>query len=93
MTKEEIIQKAKITMELRGRSKSTIRLYTDVVKAYQDYHGKAAEQMKEEEIADYLHYLLTLSAYREKTVFKQCKRAKFGAAIFVYRNAGYAARP
>lgn len=59
MTKEDIIQKTKTALELRGRNESTIRAYTDVVKAYQDYHGKPADQMGEEEIAEYLHYLLT----------------------------------
>lgn len=59
MTKEHILEKLKADMELRGRSEGTIRRYLDAARAYQDYHEKPADQMREREIADYLHYLLT----------------------------------
>lgn len=58
MTKEEIILKLKADMELRGRSPSTIRDYMAKVRLYQDFYDKPADQMREPEIAEYLHYLL-----------------------------------
>lgn len=59
MTKEEIILKLKNDMELRGRSPVTIRDYMAKVRLYQDFYDRPADQMREPEIAEYLHYLLT----------------------------------
>ena len=59
MTKQEVLEKLKFDMELRGRTKSTIKNYTTHVRIFQDYYDKPADQMREPEIAKFLHYLLT----------------------------------
>ena len=59
MTKEEILLKLQADLELRGRSKETIRNYVMKARLFQDHYGKPADQMGEDEVAAYLHYLLT----------------------------------
>ena len=59
MTKEEILQKLLKDLEVRGRSPDTTGDYVDRVRRYQDYYDKPADQMRESEITDYLHYLAT----------------------------------
>lgn len=45
-------------MELRNRSKHTIHDYIRRVQCFQDYFNRPADQMREPEIAEYLHHLL-----------------------------------
>ena len=45
MTKEEILQKLRFDLELRGRNPTTIDYYISKVRIYQDYFGKPADQM------------------------------------------------
>ena len=59
MTKQEILDKMKMDLELRGRSADTIHDYLAHVRIYQDYFNKPADQMRETEIRTFLHYLLT----------------------------------
>ena len=58
MTKEQILEKMKYDLEARGKSQSTVEDYTDKVRRFQDYFGKPADQMGENEILAYQHYLL-----------------------------------
>ena len=46
-------------MELRNRTKETTRDYEMHVRLFQDYFDKMADQMREDEICKFLHYLLT----------------------------------
>lgn len=59
MTKQEILEKLKFDMELRKRTKDTIRDYEMHVRLYRDYFDKPADQMREDEIRKFLHYLIT----------------------------------
>jgi site-specific recombinase XerD len=59
MTKEEILAKLRADLELRGRSEETIKEYVSKTRLFQDYNDKPADQMGEQEVIDYLHYLLT----------------------------------
>ena len=59
MTKQEILEKLVFDLELRKRSEHTILDYQKHVRLFQDYFDKPADQMGEEEIRQYLHYLLT----------------------------------
>jgi len=58
MTKQEILDKLKFDMELRNRSTHTIHDYIRRVQCFQDYFDRPADQMREPEIAEYLHHLL-----------------------------------
>jgi len=68
MTKEEILQKLRFEMELRGRQPITIEYYISKVRLYQDYFDKPADQMGEAEISQYLHYLLTVKKNSQNSV-------------------------
>ena len=57
MTKAEVIAKVAKDLELRGRKKETVELYTLRISKFLDYHQRPAEQMGEAEIADFLHHL------------------------------------
>jgi site-specific recombinase XerD len=68
MTKEEILQKLRFDLELRGRQPLTIDYYISKVRIYQDYFDKPADQMGETEICEYLHYLLTVKKNGQNSV-------------------------
>ena len=59
MTQQEILERLKIDMELRGLSPTTIRGYQVRVNAYQNYYGKPADQIGENEVREFLEYHLT----------------------------------
>ena len=81
MTKEEILQKLRFDMELRGKQPPTIESYISKVRKYQDHFDKPADQMSEAEISEYLHYLLTVKKNGKNTV------NNYNSALrFVYRT-------
>ena len=59
MTKEQILVQLKKDLEARGRSPFTVEDYVRHVRFFQDYYDKPADQMREKEIMDYQHYLIT----------------------------------
>lgn len=59
MTKEQVLEKLKFDVELRGLSKNTQDEYYTKVKIYQDYFDKPATELDEKDIREFLHYLTT----------------------------------
>jgi site-specific recombinase XerD len=59
MTKEQVLEKLKFDVELRGLSKNTQDEYYTKTKIFQDYFGKPATELGEEDIKEFLHYLTT----------------------------------
>ena len=59
MTKEQILEKLQFDLESRGRSPDTVEDYVARVRRFQDHFDKTAEQMREDEIMEYQHYLIT----------------------------------
>lgn len=59
MTKEEVLDKLKFDVELRGLSKNTQDEYYCRVKSYQNHYDKPATELSEEDIRRFLHYLTT----------------------------------
>lgn len=57
MTKEEVLNKLKFDVELRGLSKSTLKEYCSRVRSYQNHYNKPATELGEEDIREFLHYL------------------------------------
>ena len=88
MTKEEILEKLKKDMELRGRSEETIKEYITKVRLYQDYYDKTAEEMGIEEIQGYLHYLLTEKGLSGSSVntYNAALRFVYGVTLDVTLN-------
>ena len=59
MTKEQVLEKLKFDVELRGLSKNTQDEYYTKVKIFQDYFDKPATELTEKDIREFLHYLTT----------------------------------
>lgn len=59
MTKEQVLEKLKFDVELRGLSKSTQEGYYTRVKTFQNHFDKPATELGEKEIREFLHYLTT----------------------------------
>ena len=83
MTKEEILQKLRFDMELRGRQPITIDYYTSKVRLFQDYFDKPADQMGEAEIKEYLHYLRTVKKNSQSSVntYNSALRFAYGVTL------------
>jgi len=83
MTKEEILQKLRFDMELRGRQPPTIESYISKARMYQDYFDKPADQMGEAEISEYLHYLLTVRKNSQNSVntYNSALRFVYGVTL------------
>ncbi|CAI3718693.1 MAG: tyrosine-type recombinase/integrase [Clostridium neonatale] len=59
MTKEQVLEKLKFDVELRGLSKHTQAEYYTKVKIFQDHFNKSATELDEKDIRKFLHYLST----------------------------------
>ena len=83
MTKEEILEKLRSDLELRGRSEETIKGYVMKARLFQDHYGKPADQMGEQEIIDYLHYLLTVKQNGQTSVntYNSALRFLYGVTL------------
>jgi site-specific recombinase XerD len=67
MTKEQTLEKMKFDLEARGLSQSTVEDYTAKVSRFQDHFGKPADQMGEDEILSFQHYLLNEKKLKPST--------------------------
>ena len=59
MTKEQVLEKLKFDIELRGLSKNTKDEYFTKVKIFQNHFDKPATELGEKDIREFLHYLST----------------------------------
>lgn len=59
MTKDQVLEKLKFDVELRGLSKRTQDEYYTKTKIFQDYFNKPATELSVEDIRAFLHYLTT----------------------------------
>jgi len=59
MTRDQILEKLAVDIQLRGLSHDTQRDYTYKAKAFMQYYGKPATELGEQDIRDYLYYLTT----------------------------------
>jgi len=59
MTKDQVLEKLKFDVELRGLSKNTKDEYFTKVKIFQNYFDKPATELGEKDIREFLHYLTT----------------------------------
>lgn len=88
MTKEEILNKMRIDLQLRGRSIDTVEDYVIHARLFQDYFNKPADQMREMEIREYLHYLLTEKKNVPSTVnsYNSALRFLYGETLDIVLN-------
>jgi len=59
MTQQEILERLKTDMVLRGLSQMTVQNYQVKVNAYQNHFNKPADQMGENEVREFIQYHLT----------------------------------
>jgi site-specific recombinase XerD len=59
MTKEQVLEKLKFDVQLRGLSKHTQDEYFTKVKIFQNHFDKPATELGEKHIREFLHYLST----------------------------------
>ncbi len=59
MTQEEVIEKVRFYVKLRGLSKNTEEEYATKARAFQNHFGKPATELGLADIQTYLYYLLT----------------------------------
>jgi integrase/recombinase XerD len=77
----ELKDKMKKDMELKNLSKRTIKTYLYCVKNYTLHYGKSPDQMGEESIRDFLHYLL-----KEKNSSQAALSQHYSALKFFYQT-------
>jgi integrase len=93
MTKEQIPAKLKADLELRGRSEETIKEYLTKARLFQVYYGKPADQMGEQEIIGYLHYLLTEKGNSQTSVNTYNSGLRFLYGVTLDRALNYKKLP
>lgn len=88
MKKEEIIEKLRKDMELRGRDPSSIKDYMTKIRLYQDYYDKPADELSIDDIRDYLHHLLTEKKLSASTVnaYNSAFRFVYGVTLDITLN-------
>jgi len=77
----ELKDKMKKDMELRNLSKRTIKTYLHCVKNFARHYGKSPEQMDENAVRDFLHYLL-----KEKNSSQAAISQHYSALKFFYQT-------
>ena len=93
MTKEEILARLRTDMEVRGRRPVTIEHYESKVRRYQDYFDRPADQMGEEEINEYLHYLLTVKGLNQSGVNTHNSALRFVYGVTLEKVLNYKKLP
>jgi integrase/recombinase XerD len=77
----ELKDKMKKDMELRNLSGQTIKTYLSCVKNFARHYGKSPEQMDDNTIRDFLHYLL-----KEKNASQAAINQHYSALKFFYQT-------
>lgn len=88
MTKEEVLAKLKFDVELRGFSKHTQDEYYTKAKLFQNHFDKPATELGEEDIRQFLHYLITVNKLSPETVntYNSGLRFLYGVTLNVVLN-------
>ena len=68
MTREEILEKVRFQGELRGLSQRTWYNYYLLVRQFQDYFDRPADELTLRDVQIYLHYLLTERKFKKGSV-------------------------
>jgi site-specific recombinase XerD len=88
MTKEQVLEKLKFDVELRGLSKNTQDEYYTKAKIFQDYFDKPATELGERDIREFLHYLSTVRKLTSGSVnsYNSGLRFLYGVTLNVNLN-------
>lgn len=88
MTKEQILEKLRFDLESRGRSPDTIEDYARHVRMFQDYFDKPADQMREAEIMEFQHHLVTEKglSHSSANTYNSALRFVYGVTLDIALN-------
>ena len=88
MTKEQVLEKLKFDIELRGLSKNTQDEYLTKAKIFQDYFDKPATELGVEDVRQFLHYLTTVKKLAPESVntYNSGLRFLYGVTLNVNLN-------
>ena len=88
MTKEEVLDRLKFDVELRGFSKHTQAEYYTKVKLFQDHFDKPATELCVEDVRQFLHYLTTVKKLAPESVntYNSGLRFLYGVTLNVNLN-------
>jgi site-specific recombinase XerD len=88
MTKEQILAKLKTDLEARGRSQDTVEDYARHVRMFQDHFDKPADQMRELEIMEYQHYLISEKglSHSSANTYNSALRFVYGVTLDITLN-------
>lgn len=88
MTKEQVLEKLKFDVELRGLSKNTQDEYYTKAKIFQNYFDKPATELGERDIREFLHYLSTVRKLTSGSVnsYNSGLRFLYGVTLDVNLN-------
>jgi len=83
MTKEQVLEKLKFDVELRGLSKNTQDEYLTKAKMFQDYFDRPATELGVEDVRLYLHHLTTVKKLAPESVnsYNSGLRFLFGVTL------------
>jgi site-specific recombinase XerD len=93
MTKEETIKKLERDMQIRGRNPVTVEEYKTKARLYQDYYDKPADELGEEDIINYLHYLAAEKKISAATVNTYNSAIRFLYGVTLGRALNYKKLP
>ena len=89
MTQQEILDKLKLDIRLRGLSEGTLKAYHDAARLFMRYYGKPADQMGEAEFRDYLRYLLDERKITTTTINMYNSALRFLFEVTLEHNINY----
>lgn len=89
MTKEQVLEKLKFDVELRGLSKNTQDEYYTKAKVFQDYFDKPATELGERDIREFLHYLTTVRKLTSGSVNSYNSGLRFLYGVTLNVNLNY----
>lgn len=89
MDRQQIMEKLKCDIQLRGLSKDTEKDYSAIIGRYQEYFQKPADELGEQEIRNYLLYLAVNKKLSPSTV-NMCNSAlRFLYDVTLEKNLNY----
>ncbi len=83
MTKEQVLEKLKFDVELRGLSRNTQDEYLTKAKMFQDYFDRPATELGVEDVRQFLHHLTTVKKLAPESVnsYNSGLRFLFGVTL------------
>ena len=88
-TNEQVLSRMKVDLTLRGFSPHSQKVYLNKVDIFLNYCNKNAEEMDEQDIRDYMYYLINVRKLAPNTVNVYHAAICFLFAVTLNRNLNY----